>query len=205
MHCKDSRRLWIIPTSPHVMLPRPWRSPACRPRSCVGERRSMHRPRPGIEVPFRRLTTTDDRSGSRWFSFDRCCFFGSGCSLSVCTIPDTRNGCRKSGSRLTEIGCPTQVCVCVCTVDKEGAGPSSFRLSLSAQSEEARKRKQVATLDERLETLSQKLSRELTTTRWHIPRVAPPAIQRMGLSNGFTSRISNTANLAAWAIQRLPI
>ena len=80
-----------------------------------------------------------------------------------------------------------------------------FRLSLSAQSEEARKRKHVATLDERFETLSQKLSRELTTTRWHIPRVAPQAIQRMGLSNGFTSRISNTANLAAWAIQRLPI
>lgn len=40
------------------------------------------------------------------------------------TILDTRNGCRKSGSRLTEIGCPTQVCAFVFTVDKEGAGPS---------------------------------------------------------------------------------
>ncbi|KAH9991438.1 hypothetical protein BJV77DRAFT_1007432 [Russula vinacea] len=65
-------------------------------------------------------------------------------------------------------------------------------VSHSAQSEEARTRKRVATLDERFETLSQKLSRELTIigTGWHIPRVPPQAIQRMGLPNGFTSRIS---------------
>ena len=112
MRCRGSRRLWIIPTSPHVMLPRPWHSPACRPRSCVGERRSMRRPRPGIEVPFRRLTTTDGRSGSRWFSL--MVFFLLWMFIVRRTILDTRNGCRKSGSRLTEIGCPTQVCVCVC-------------------------------------------------------------------------------------------
>jgi hypothetical protein len=76
-----------------------------------------------------------------------------------------------------------------------------------AQSEEAQTRKRVATLDERFETLSQKLSRELTVirSRWHVPRIPPQAIERMGLSSGFSSRISNTANLAARAIQRLPI
>jgi hypothetical protein len=75
-----------------------------------------------------------------------------------------------------------------------------------AQSEEAQSRKQIATLDERLEALSQKLSSELTVirTKW-IPRVPPQAIQRMGIANGFSSRLSNTANLAARAIQRLPI
>ena len=68
-------------------------------------------------------------------------------------------------------------------------------------------RKQIATLDERLETLSQKLARELTLTRlrWHVPRVPPHAIERMGLANGLTSRIASTANLAARAIQRLPV
>jgi hypothetical protein len=94
----------------------------------------------------------------------------------------------------------------VCVVDS-GREPSVlilFPSSLSAQSEEARKRKHIATLDERLETLSQKLSRELTT-RWYVPHVPTQAIQRMGLPNGFTSRISSTANLAARAIQRLPI
>jgi hypothetical protein len=124
--------------------------------------------------------------------------------------PDTQNGYRKSGSRLTEIGCPIQVCVgLLYCIEPRVARPHtlSFRLSLLAQSEEARTRKRVATLDERLETLSQKLSRELTIigTGWHIPRVPPQAIQRMALSNGFTSRLSSTANLAARAIQRLPI
>jgi len=82
-----------------------------------------------------------------------------------------------------------------------------FRLSPSAQSEEAQTRKRFATLDERFETLSQKLSREFTTIlpRWHVPLVPPQAIERIGLSNGFSSRFSNTANLAARAIQRLPI
>ena len=91
-----------------------------------------------------------------------------------------------------------------------GFSPCSYvyiRLSPLTQSEEARTRKRVATLEERFETLSQKLSRELTIigTGWYIPRVPPQAIQRMGLPNGFTSRISSTANLAARAIQRLPI
>jgi hypothetical protein len=80
-----------------------------------------------------------------------------------------------------------------------------FRFSSSAQSEEAQTRKRVATLDERFETLSQKLSRELTIMlpRWHVPRMPSQAIERMGLSNGLGSRFSNTANLAARAIQRL--
>jgi hypothetical protein len=82
-----------------------------------------------------------------------------------------------------------------------------FRLSPSAQSEEARTRKRVATLDERFETLSQKLSREFTIIlpKWHVPRMPPQAIERIGLSNGLSSKFSNTANLAARAIQRLPI
>lgn len=80
-------------------------------------------------------------------------------------------------------------------------------MSHSAQSEEAQTRKRVATLDERFETLSQKLSRELTIIlpKWHVPRMPSQAIERMGLSNGLSSRFSNTANLAARAIQRLPI
>jgi len=80
-------------------------------------------------------------------------------------------------------------------------------ISYSAQSEDAPIHKQVATLDERLETLSQKLGRELTLTRfkWHVPRVSSHTIERIGLANGFTSRIANTANLAARAIQRLPV
>ncbi|KAI9507171.1 hypothetical protein F5148DRAFT_149016 [Russula earlei] len=82
-------------------------------------------------------------------------------------------------------------------------------MSHSAQSEEAQLRKHVATLDERLEALSRKLSRDLTVTRpkWSVPRVTPQVIERMALANtnGFTSRITNTANLAARAIQRLPI
>jgi hypothetical protein len=65
--CKDFLRLWTIPKSPHVMLVHPCHSPASRPRSYDGECRSMRRPRPGIDSPFRRLTTTDDRSESRWF------------------------------------------------------------------------------------------------------------------------------------------
>ena len=102
------------------MLPRPWHLLACRPRSCDGERRSMRRPRPGIELPFHLLTTTDDRSERAWFdSFYR--FFlnkkpGCPCHLTPLGDPrpaihdsDTQNGYRKSGSRLTEIGCPTQV------------------------------------------------------------------------------------------------
>lgn len=77
----------------------------------------------------------------------------------------------------------------------------------TVQSEEAQTRKRVATLDERLETLSQKLARELSLSRvrWHVPRVPPHAIERMGLTNGFTSRITTTANMAARAIQRLPV
>jgi hypothetical protein len=68
-------------------------------------------------------------------------------------------------------------------------------------------RKQVASLDERLETLSQKLTRELTLTRlkWHVPRVSSHTIERLGLTNGLTSRIATTASLAARAIQRFPV
>jgi len=67
------------------------------------------------------------------------------------------------------------------------------------QSDEAQTRKHIATLDERLDILSQKLARELS-----MGRVPPHAIERMALANGFTSRISNTANMAVRAIQRIP-
>lgn len=78
---------------------------------------------------------------------------------------------------------------------------------VTAQSEEAPMRKHVASLDERLEMLSQKLARELSLTRirWHVPRIPPHAIERITLSNGLASRITNTANLAARAMQRLPV
>ncbi|KAI0288258.1 hypothetical protein BC826DRAFT_1039504 [Russula brevipes] len=80
-------------------------------------------------------------------------------------------------------------------------------ISHSAQSDEAQTNKRIATLDERLETLSQKLARELSIVRskWTVPHVPPHAIDRMALPNGFTSRLTTTANLAARAIQRLPI
>jgi len=80
-------------------------------------------------------------------------------------------------------------------------------ISHSAQSEEFQTRKHVASLDERLEMLSQKLARELSLTRlrWHVPPIPPQAIDRITLSNGLTSRITNTANMAARAIQRLPV
>jgi predicted acylesterase/phospholipase RssA len=76
----------------------------------------------------------------------------------------------------------------------------------AAQSDEAQTNKRIATLDERLETLSQKLARELSIVgKWTVPHMPPHAVDRMALPNGFTSRLTTTANLAARAIQRLPI
>ena len=112
------------------------------------------------------------------------------------------------------MGSPTQVCVCVLSDQvsgfQRGIGKEISRsvvFYITAQSEEAPTRKHVASLDERLEMLSQKLARELSLTRlrWHVPRIPPHAIERIALSNGLTSRITNTANLAARAIQRLPV
>jgi len=72
-------------------------------------------------------------------------------------------------------------------------------VSHSIQSDEAQTRKHIATLDERLDILSQKLGPELS-----MARVPPHAIERMAIANGFTSRISNTTNLASRTIQRIP-
>jgi len=74
------------------------------------------------------------------------------------------------------------------------------RFDIIAQSEEFQTRKHVASLDERLEMLSQKLARELSLTRlrWHIPRIPPQAIERITLTTGLV-------NLATRAIQRLPV
>jgi len=118
-----------------------------------------------------------------WFEVDRNGISHSG--VCVCPVPDQVSGFRRDGERNLTKRC----------------------FYITAQSEEAPTRKHVASLDERLEMLSQKLARELSLTRlkWHVPRIAPHAIERIALSNGLTSRITNTANLAARAIQRLPV
>jgi len=73
----------------------------------------MRRPRPDIGLLFRRLTTTDDRSESKWFPFPFDRYRGWTFTSSLDWFvrdSDTQNGYRKSGSRLIDIGCPTQVC-----------------------------------------------------------------------------------------------
>ncbi len=114
--CIDFRRLWTIPKSHHVMLPRLWRSPACHPQSCEEEHKSMLRPRQVIGLPSRRLTTTGDQNESRWFRFlfDR----NPRCSLPYSVFirdTDIPNECRKSGLKSIEIGCLTQVCYHIST------------------------------------------------------------------------------------------
>lgn len=105
----------------------------------------------------------------------------------------------------TETGSHTQVCAGRLFGMTEGV-IRALRLFLE-QSEESQTRKHVATYDERLEVISQKLAREFSiASAWrHIKRVPPEAIERIALSNGLSSRITSTAGLAAWAIQRLPI
>jgi len=84
MRYDTSRRSCMIPASARATPAHPWRSPACRQQSCDGECRFMRGPLLDIDVPSHRLTTTDDRS------------------------ENTQNGYRKSGSRWTEMGFPTQ-------------------------------------------------------------------------------------------------
>jgi hypothetical protein len=71
----------------------------------------------------------------------------------------------------------------------------SFR---TEQSEEGRMRRS-ATLDERFDRLSQQLALEFPVARLkrHLPRMPPPAIERMALANSFSfQRIANAATLA---------
>ncbi|KAH9059308.1 alpha/beta-hydrolase [Lactarius vividus] len=75
-----------------------------------------------------------------------------------------------------------------------------YGMSYSAQSEEGRMRRCGVTLDERFDLLSQKLLRELPVARLKraVPRVPPPAIERMALASSFPlQRIANTASLAS--------
>ncbi|KAH8986317.1 alpha/beta-hydrolase [Lactarius akahatsu] len=75
-----------------------------------------------------------------------------------------------------------------------------YGMSYSAQSEEGRMRRCGVTLDERFDLLSQKLLRELPVARLRraVPRVPPPAIERMALASSFPlQRIANTASLAS--------
>ena len=118
---------------------------------------------------------------------------------------DIPNDCRNNGLNWTETGSHTQVCAGRLFGMTEGV-IRALRLFLE-QSEESQTRKHVATYDERLEVISQKLAREFSiASAWrHIKRVPPEAIERIALSNGLSSRITSTAGLAAWAIQRLPI
>lgn len=71
-------------------------------------------------------------------------------------------------------------------------------ISYSEQSEEGRMRRS-ATLDERFDRLSQQLALEFPVARLkrHLPRMPPPAIERMALANSFSfQRIANAATLA---------
>ncbi len=64
-------------------------------------------------------------------------------------------------------------------------------------------RRCTATLDERFDLLSQKLERERPAARLkrRVPRVPPPAIERLALVSSYSfQRIANTANFASCPI-----
>jgi hypothetical protein len=54
--------------------------------------------------------------------------------------------------------------------------------------------------------ISQKLAREFTIgSTWQQFPESAEAIECMTLTNGFSSRIPNTAGFASWALRRLPM
>ncbi|KAI0260959.1 alpha/beta-hydrolase [Gloeopeniophorella convolvens] len=80
-----------------------------------------------------------------------------------------------------------------------------YGMSHAAQSPENHLR--LLTMNERFEALSRKLADELPVARARrsVPRVPSQAFERMATRTGLTSRVANTASLAARALQRLPI